>query len=277
MQQDLALENNPERSTSFAWLHAPFIIIANLSISSILFFQNFTLNNWYITLATLVVLYIASGILHATFQSSSTATFSYKTSAGVRKTLLFSIGNAVAIAALISSINNQLIWLSIVATASFFAPNLILHTYNYFLNIPVKQYPLWYKRRNLIENKAFVFLASVPLKIKVAPKSSDTNLSTFTCTAPAQMELGRVFHYFIVQQLREEVDIETEDEAGQSFGWQFYIRTFGGYRLTPLHPEKNLWENQVKPNATIVAKRVTTELNMSLSNTSIKEYELFEH
>ena len=161
------------------------------------------------------------------------------------------------------------------AGAAFALPTITFYAWILYESIPSLQYDLWYKRDNLIDNKAFVFFNSVSIQLKVAPHISDRMYSLVELTVPNHIELGKLFHYFLIQQLAKDIDIETTDENGEPIGWQFFISKHKGFKVIPLDPDKNLLENGVSPNSVIVAKRVISEQENFVYSVNKEEHELY--
>lgn len=151
-------------------------------------------------------------------------------------------------------ITNQLLQ-PVSAGAAFLLPAVLNSAYNVFREIPDIQLQPWYKRDNLIDNKSFVFLSTIPIQIKLQTEVLNNSYSNFNCTVPGHFELGKIFHYFLIQQQTNHVIIETQDDDDEPYGWHFYLET-KWYPLVAVDPEKNLLDNHVKRNATIIAKRI---------------------
>ena len=250
-------------------------ILLCLLVSCIVLLPNFKYNNWYVFITIQILGFIVAGIIYfklekkKKFYKHNTYYNSNLINAGIISIIIcFGVGIIYWLG------NLHMIWLSIVAGAAFFLPWITTFSNHAYVSIPEIQYPVWYKQNNLIDNKAFVFLASVSIKIKLSIHALDKSDKIFYSTVPAQMEVGKIFHYFLIQQQMKEIIIETENENEASYGWLFYIQSLKGYQLKPLNPNFNLWENQVKSNNTIIAKRVIkTSSDKYISSYSIKSYE----
>ena len=143
----------------------------------------------------------------------------------------------------------------VIAGAAFLLPSVVNKAFNVFQYIPDLQLQPWYKRDNLIDNKSFIFLSSIPIHIKLQTKVLDTTYTNFTSTVPGHFELGKIFHYFLIQQQINHEVIETNDDDGEPYGWNFYLEN-KWLPMVTLDSDKNLVENNVKSNVTIIAKRI---------------------
>jgi hypothetical protein len=238
------------------------IVSSCIVIGCMPFIRAKDLLQWIIILTVMLAAFVSLGVLHLWLSNTRLKKFTTKTTRGFKNTALLTFSILWSLVIFYLLVDSNLFLLSIANSAAFILPYAIAYTYKRFESIPDPQYEVWYKKDNLIENKAFVFLASVPLKFKLAPALIDNNYTTFASTLPAQMELGKAFHYFLIQQQNNNRFIETEDESGEPVGWQFYLEKLWGYHLVPLNPDLNLWQNQVKPHSTIVAKRVVFSPNI---------------
>ena len=172
-------------------------------------------------------------------------------------------------------ITNQLLQ-PVSAGAAFLLPSVSNSAYNVFREIPDIQLQPWYKRDNLIDNKSFVFLSTIPIQIKLQTEVLNNSYSNFNCTVPGHFELGKIFHYFLIQQQINGDSIETVDDNEEPYGWHFYLEK-KWYPLAALDPEKNLLDNHVKRNATIIAKRILPISEFSFQpNIKNNRYELHQ-
>lgn len=251
----MALTVSLNRQGKAPIIYAIVIVAAGILLGCIVFIKVKDVRGWYINVALQLAAFAALGVLHVWMSAGKLTKFSMKRPAGRKHTLLLAASMLVALALLYTFLNVDVFRLCFAATAAFITPYIFAYCYNVFESIPDPQYKLWYKKDNLIDNKAFVFLASVPLKIKLAPSMMDNSYKVFKSTMPAQMELGRMFHFFLIQQQADDVVIDAKNQFNEPIGWQFYREKLWGLRLIPLNPDFNLWENQVKPGSTILAKR----------------------
>ena len=181
--------------------------------------------------------------------------FSPRSFKGLVITLLLSVALILSLWCLKHlNITNQLL-IPAFAGAAFLLPSVLNSAYSVFNNIPDIQLQPWYKLDNLIDNKSFVFLSTIPIQIKVQTNVLNTTYTHFTCTVPGHFELGKIYHYFLIQQQINNTPIETQDDDGEPYGWHFYLEK-KWFPLVALDPEKNLLDSHVKSNATIIAKRI---------------------
>lgn len=132
-----------------------------------------------------------------------------------------------------------------------------------YQDIPDPQLKPWYKLNNLIDQKAFVFLSSATIQIKVQENVLSKSYSCIECIIPGHFELGKIFHYFLIQQQIKHAVIQTEDDDGIPYAWNFYLER-KWQPLIALDPEKNLQDLRIKANATIIAKRIVSTPDYSL-------------
>lgn len=261
------------------YLNALLVTLMCLGVASIAFIGSFVYNYWYVFIAIQLTGFALAGVLYVQLEVKkklSVPRLNYQ--APLVRLVIMGLIILIAVGVIYWMENAQLVWLSLGVGAAFLLPSLTTFSEYAYSEIPDLEYPIWYKKDNLIDNKTFVFLTSVPIKIKLAPQAIDNTYTVYNSTVPAQMEIGNIFHYFLVKQQIKKLLIETEDEYGEPYGWQFYTESLKGYQHTPLHPNLNLWENQVKANGTIIARRVIGEKgNINVVEHSNKDYELHKH
>ncbi len=256
-----------------------FVLLFSIFVASLSFLNRYFVTHWYWLLAIQLFAFLILGTIHMSAAEHAQSTyFSKKNDQGLRNTIMLSALLCTVVAIFYLVIKVRIIYLCVPAAASFLLPYFSRYTFKLFEDIPELKYQLWFKRDNLIDSKAFVFLASVPIKWKLNVSMFDNSVTVFNRTVPAQMELGKVFHYLLVQEEQNGVVIETEDEIGQEIGWQFYLEEWQGYKSKSLNPEANFWENQISPDATIIAKRVmVSNENATVNQNSKQHHELYQY
>jgi hypothetical protein len=254
----MLLGDAPQRSKTTSFIYA--ILVAASCVALSYFIALVKAKDaiwWYAIVVAQLVAFVIVGMLHLfVARKGRFHAFSPGEPPGLGNTLLLSIIVALSIAALYFFYNISLLILAVACGAAFLLPYLTFYVSQVFESITQPTYKPWYKKDNLIDYKAFVFLTSVALKIKLRPLILENSYSVFEVVVPAQMELGKIFHYFLIQQQNNNASIETKDEFGQPAAWKFYYKKGWRQQLRPLDPDLNLWENQVKAKSVIIAERV---------------------
>lgn len=252
----MLLNDAPKRSRAPSFFYVVLMVACCTALGCIALVKASDVRWWYAIVITQLVAFVLAGMLHVFFAEKARIYEFSPGQSGLKNTLLLSTIIALSLAVLYFFFNTRLLVLSFACGAAFLLPYVTFYTSRVFESIPQPSYKPWYKKDNLIDYKAFVFLTSVALKVKLRPLILENSYNVYDVVVPAQMELGKIFHYFLIQQQNENSTIETKDEFGQPSAWRFYYKKNWRHPLRPLDPDLNLWENQVKAKSVIIAKRV---------------------
>lgn len=152
---------------------------------------------------------------------------------------------------------SPLLIMAFASSGAFLLPFVLCYSWQTFLLIPAKQYPVWYLPATAT-TPAISSGTPVALQLCIARKAGEVDVSTYPLTVPAKWKLGKVFELFVAGMGPQQhtTDVDLKDGAGQSFGWQFYQEKWFGLYRRPLDPAASLLANQVKPNAKIIVARI---------------------
>lgn len=239
------------------FLHLLLIIPLFIGVACFSFTYSAHANRWYLIVAIQLAACIFLGILHLFISEKKSAYwFSFEIKDGLMNTIIFSVALLIISITLFTIVNKNLVLFSIAFSAAFFLPTITAYSYYQFLAIPQPQQRVWFQQHNLIDNKSFVFLNSIGIKIKLTVLHNDNKMSVFNVVVPSHMELGKIFHFFIVQQQSEGIKIDNTDERQKPVGWQFFLEKYSGISLRLLNPDIDLRENGIENSSSIVAERV---------------------
>ncbi len=239
------------------FLHLLLIIPLFIGVACFTFYDSAHANRWYLIVAIQLSACIFLGILHLFISEKKSAYwFSLEKKGSLINTVIFSVALLVISVVLFTIVNKSLVLFSVAFSAAFFLPIITTYTYRQFLAIPKPEQRVWFQQHNLIDNKSFVFLNSIGIKIKLTPLHEEKKMTVFNVVVPAQMELGKIFHFFVIQQKSEGIEIETTDERNKPVGWQFFLEKYNGLSLRLLNPDVDLRENGIENRNSIVAERV---------------------
>ena len=239
------------------FFHLLLIIPFFIGVACFSFYYSAHANRWYLIVAIQVAACIFLGILHLYISEKKSAYwFSLEKKSSLINTVIFLVTLLILSIVLFTIVNKSLVLLSIAFCAAFFLPTITTYTYRQFLEIPQPEQRVWFQQHNLIDNKSFVFLNSVGVKVKLTRLCNEKKRSVFNVVVPSHMELGKVFHFFIIQQQSEGIEIETTDEQHKPVGWQFFLEKYNGVSLRLLNPDVDLRENGIENSNSIVAERV---------------------
>lgn len=117
---------------------------------------------------------------------------------------------------------------------------------------------LWRYDPELPLQKSTTFLNSIPVRFKIQAGQLSEEGRIVSFRAPVRMKLGLIF-YHTVQDQNSKTDraIDLLSLDNQPYGWLFSIAGFGGSRN--LDPELSLFENGIKENNLILARRIQPE------------------
>lgn len=142
----------------------------------------------------------------------------------------------------------------------FVIPYLFWQTYRFFLQIPRREYKLWYypldrpmPDLDMIDLSQIQVVQFVFLK-----KVKDVSEINFTSRAPLNMTLGDLFFIFIndYNERNSQNTIEFLGERNRPYGWLFYRKRKWFRPRRYFDPELSFRENAIQPNEFIYSKRI---------------------
>lgn len=146
----------------------------------------------------------------------------------------------------------------------FLVPFLIQHTFKKAADIPPVALRQWYYpiREEIEEPDEDQLKNLLVIAFQFRKQTGDQHYTNFRAKAPKDMELGRLFYYFINDYNERHADsrIEFLDPGGEPYGWVFYKRA-KWYMLTPryIDPEKSAFANGIRENDVIICSRLLVE------------------
>jgi hypothetical protein len=137
----------------------------------------------------------------------------------------------------------------------FLLPSVVFEAWLVYQSIPTINKP-WYlpDLQHANPPPATVFLNSLQLKVMIKPVVGQ-QAQAYTTVAPGRMLLGTLFYQLMLDEKVAGNLIQTEDDSGKPYGWQFFATSKGLY-LRNLNPLQSLDENKLQPGSTVVIKRV---------------------
>ncbi len=147
---------------------------------------------------------------------------------------------------------HQLLIIVPVAVSAFLLPYAVYASVYYFRSIGAKQYQPWFIPPDVEpDTRMSLLLNSIPFKIKINIKNSDSSPTKFVINLSPKLKLSTVFIRFLYDKHDM---IEMTDSNGYPYGWLFYIKKRFG--KTMLDPDMTLIENWVKEDDVIITERV---------------------
>jgi Type VI secretion system, TssN len=129
------------------------------------------------------------------------------------------------------------------------------------VNIPEKIYSKWfYPIHEEVADPDEAKLKNIlVISFEFQKKKTDPHFTNFRAKAPADMEFGQLFYYFIndYNERHPNGKIEFMNERSDAYGWMFYRKPrWYSLRTKYMDTEKTFFINHVKENDIIVCKRV---------------------
>ncbi len=145
----------------------------------------------------------------------------------------------------------------------FIVPYICWKTYRYFLQIPYRNYKLWYYPLDTdMPDLDMIDLSQIlVISFEFSKKKEDRNQTNFTSKAPVNMALGQLFFIFI-NDYNERNPLGPISYLGSQRrpdGWVFYRKKGWLKRKFYFDPDLTIRENAVRHNEIVFAQRVRTE------------------
>jgi hypothetical protein len=136
--------------------------------------------------------------------------------------------------------------------------------YNTFLkaiNIPMKVYNKWYYPVNeeLDDPDESKLKNMLVISFEFQKKKTDKFFTNFRAKAPADMEFGKLFYYFIndYNERHPNGKIEFVNEHAAPYGWMFYKKPkWYNFNTKYIETENTFFTNYIRENDVIVCNRV---------------------
>ncbi len=150
--------------------------------------------------------------------------------------------------------------LSLACACAFLLFFVVDELWNFYAAATETKPALWYYSSDLAIHQGTVFLNSLPVKVKVQIDQQGRVENIIRFRAPVKMKLGLVFYHMVQDQNRNgQTPVDFIDRNNQPYGWAFFTAPPIGLSRY-LDPEESLVENGIKPNATIIVRRVSDPL-----------------
>lgn len=142
----------------------------------------------------------------------------------------------------------------------FLLPFLLLHTFRRAVAIPPKIVREWFYPVNeyIDEPEDHKMRNLRVISFEFQKRTSDQQLTNFRAKAPADMDFGDLFYYFIndYNERHSNSRIEIADHQGAPHGWIFYKKSRWFSLLTNyIDAEKTVLNNKIKENDVIICTR----------------------
>lgn len=144
----------------------------------------------------------------------------------------------------------------------FFIPLIVYYTYRQAVAIPFKilkqwHYPAHMEIAEVDEKKLRNLLV---ISFEFYKKGADKHFTNFRAKAPADMEFGELFYYFIndYNERHPGASISYINEKGEASGWIFFKKPKWYTLFTKyIDPERTIFINKVRENDIIICSRVS--------------------
>jgi len=233
--------------TTLAWL----ISVVAITIAAAYLFSSIAAVVGYATLKYIFVLFFLSGSISHIFIFPKWLPYLDDMAGFIYMLLLSSvISLAVFIVFMLSSFDGGM--LPFTAGAAFMLPYAVhLCWHCYLVVYPLQLYQAWYLPADMEpQTKMSLLLNSIPFKIKMKVRETDTAEIVFIVTLTGKLELGNMFCRFLYDQHGA---IETSNGKALPYGWFFYVKRW--YGIKALDPGKTLIENGIDANDLLMVKR----------------------
>jgi hypothetical protein len=175
---------------------------------------------------------------------------------------LIMVAGALVFALVYRLVNREgLEWPMMASVVFFIVPVFVTHTFRKAMEIPPKVLKQWYYPvhqpvEDPDENKLKNLLL---ISFEFQKKSDDAWFTNFRAKAPTDMELGRLFYYFIndYNERHPQARIHYINANGEPYGWMFYKKPRWYTILTGyMDADKTIFVNSIRENDIIVCARI---------------------
>jgi hypothetical protein len=138
---------------------------------------------------------------------------------------------------------------------------MLYETFIRAVSIPEKVYSKWfYPVHDEVADPDESKLKNIlVISFEFQKNKRDPHFTNFRAKAPADMEFGQLFYYFIndYNERHPNGKIEYVNERGEAFGWMFYRKPrWYSLRTKYIETDKTFFINHLRENDVIVCKRV---------------------
>ncbi len=243
--------------------------ISSIILSLLAYGSNLVTENLFIVYWIIAGLFLLFGIIHLIVVNSNQINSNANEGEKVIKEILFGILIVFAAIIIFSSLQyfirskDYLFFPMLCSCLAFFIPSLIFHTFNAAFNIPKAIFKTWsYPLNEQIqlpeENPSErVYM----IGFEIAKKNYDTIKTYFIAKAPAGMNLGDLYYFFIndYNELQSETPIEYTSNNNIKYEWWFR-RKHKWYQFEKiLNPDITVRENDIKEHTVIICERIKIE------------------
>ena len=181
-----------------------------------------------------------------------------------------------AIFSLIFNLCNELkygLW-ACTCLLTFVLPSLYKSLYYRYMAIPLEVYKVW-NYSNSYDLSSFDkmdFDKLLVMEIEIFKRVNDHSPSKIKAKAPDLMSFGVWFQKFISDYNLKfpKQPIEMSDEA-KLYGWIFYVKRSFFHRRKYIDYDLSITQNKLKEKYTIVAKRVSEQINEEIISTDVEK------
>ena len=156
--------------------------------------------------------------------------------------------------------DNSMAGVAVVSSILFVLPHACFHVWALYKNIPPRQYPMWTSPLNTKDVNEVLMPEIVNCRFLLLPRKGDTLEKMYFKTVPGDWKLGRSFFTMLNdEQTGKQPQIESTDESGNLYGWEFHRILFKGLIKRRLEPEESVTDNLVTEKSIVYVTRVTVK------------------
>jgi len=142
----------------------------------------------------------------------------------------------------------------------FIIPFLFYHTFQAATGIPPKILKEWFYpfRQEIEEPEESKMKNLLVISFEFQKQATDQRITNFRAKAPADMEMGQLFYYFIndYNERHPNSKVQYINAKGEPHGWIFYKKPKWYSVMTKyIDAEKTIFNNNIKENDVIICSR----------------------
>jgi hypothetical protein len=146
------------------------------------------------------------------------------------------------------------------STLFFIVPFVFYQAYRTAIAIPPKIIKEWFYPvgEEIDEPEDSKLKNMLVISFEFQKKANDASLTNFRAKAPAQMDFGQLFYYFLndYNEKNPSGKVQYVDTSGSAYGWVFYKKNDWYHFLTRyIDAEKTISSNSIKENDVIICTR----------------------
>ncbi|MBX2924952.1 MAG: hypothetical protein KF746_22315 [Chitinophagaceae bacterium] len=206
-----------------------------------------------------------AGMLHVFYLESKVKWVARKDNATLLPEIIFTLllatlGSMVFISVYRIISPDNIVYSALGAVLFFIVPLFFYKTFTYATSIPPKIlkewfYPLDQEMEYPDEGKLRNLLV---ISFEFKKDANDNIITQFRAKAPADMEFGQLFYYFIndYNERHPEGKIKFVNGLGEPNGWIFYKKSkWNSLSTNYIHTDKTIFINKIKENDIIICER----------------------